>query len=197
MKGIRASLVVLLGMCLFAGEAGAFSVSYDQKVTRGKDVFVSQVTVRDELFRIEVTMAGETSVTLLNRDGIYTYLPSTGMAMRLPKNAESPRPVEHADNYSAYLKERNAERIGSKTIDGHACDVYQFTDPAIHGTTKAWVWKEKAFPLQLEMDGSDGKTLVQISNIQLGVPVPDTAFQLPPGVQVMDVGSSMMGMPQR
>ena len=139
MKGIRASLVVLLGMYLFAGEAGAFSASYDQKVTRGKDVFVSKVTVRDELFRIEATMGGETSVTLHNRDGIYTYLPSAGMAMRLPENGESPRPVEHADNYSTYLKERNAERIGSETIDGHACDVYQFADPEIHGTTKAWV----------------------------------------------------------
>jgi len=175
--------------------AAAFSASYDQKITRGEDVFVSKVTILDEMFRIEAAMGGETSVTLRNRDGIYTYLPSAGVAMKLPPNAQSPRPMEHTENYPAYLKEQQAERIGADTINGYPCAVYRFTNPATNEMTKVWVWKEREFPVKIELKGGSGTMVIELTNIQLGGVVPESTFQLPPGIQAVDVGSPM-GVPQ-
>ena len=54
-----------------------------------------------------------------------------------------------------------------------------------------WVWKDKMFPIRFETETSEGKTLIELSNIQLGAAIPDEAFQLPAGVQVMDMGALM------
>ena len=100
-------------------------------------------------------------------------------------------PIRGAANYAQYLEERRAERIGAETVDGFACDIYRFTDPEAGGTITAWVWKEKMFPIRFEIEGADGNMLVELSNLQLGTNIPDAAFQLPDGVQVMDMGSLM------
>ena len=191
MKRIGRMAGVVLGCCLATPGAEAFSVSYDQKVTKSREVFAAKVAIKDNLFRMETAAEDQTSVTIRNPNGIYTYLPKEGMAMKLPALNQAQQPLEHADNYPAYLQERHAERIGSETINGHPCEVYQFTDPALKGTTTAWVWKEKEFPSKMEIDGPDGTMVVELTNIQLGAAIQDSMFQLPPDVQVMDVGSMM------
>ena len=90
-----------------------------------------------------------------------------------------------------YLQEHQAEHIGSETIAGYACEIYRFSDPEAGGTITAWVWTEKMFPIRVEIEGNDGKMLVELSNLQLGATIPDAAFQLPDGVTVMDMGSLM------
>lgn len=191
MKLIAKGVGVVLGMCLAAAEAQAFSASYDQKVTQGSQVITGKVTLKDERFRMDAVVEGQAAVTIRNASGTYTYLPAEGMAMKISGLDPSQQPVQHAGNYQQYLQERQAERIGTDTIDGHPCEVYRFTDPSIRGTTTAWVWTEKQFPLKLEIDGPTGKTLVELTNIQVGVAVSDATFELPAGVQVMDFGAMM------
>ncbi len=160
-------------------------------MTQGSQVVTGRVTIKDEMFHMEATMDGQATVTIRNATGIYTYLPKEGMAMKMPGLDPSQQSVQHTGNYQQYLQERHAERIGTETVDGHGCDVYRFTDPSMKGTTTAWVWTEKQFPIRMEISGSNGKTVVELTNIQLGVAVPDAVFQLPAGVQVMDMGSMM------
>ena len=187
--------VVVVGVCAAGTGAEAFSVSYDQKITQGRQVMTGTVSVKDELFRMEMTMDGHAMVTIRNAGSTYTYMPEEGIAMRLPQLNPSQRPIEHADDYPQYLQERHAERIGAETVDGHPCEIYRFTDPEIQGISTAWVWTEKQFPIKMELDGTGGKTLVEIQNVQLGAAIPDEAFQLPAGVQVMDMGNMMpMGL---
>ena len=182
---------VACGICLVATEAQAFSASYDQKITQGSQVVMGQVTIHDEMFRMEATVDGQATVTIRNTSGIYTYLPQQRMAMKISELDPSQQPLQHADNYQQYLQEHHAERIGTETIDGHLCEVYRFTDPTVQGTTTAWVWTEKQFPIKLEIDGPHGRTVAELTNIQLGVAVQDDMFQLPADVQVMDMGSMM------
>lgn len=186
---------VWLSWCMMA-EVWAFSASYDQKITRGNQVVTAKVTLRDDRFRMEATVEGGTMVTIRNSEGIYTYMPQEGMAMKLPMLDPSQQPVQNADNYQAYLRQQQAQFIGSEVIKGYSCDVYRFADSMMRGTTTAWVWQEKQFPVRLEIDAPDGKTVIEFANVQLGILAPDSAFQLPPGVQVMDMGS-MMQMPQQ
>ncbi len=194
-KGMLGMLGVLASVGLAVGDASAFSASYDQKMTHGRDVYQSKVSMKDGLFRMEMTTRGQTSIILHNANGTYTVMPNEGMAMKMPRLQPGQRPVQGADNYAQYLEQQHAERTGSETIDGRACDIYRFTDSESGALTTAWIWKEKMFPVRLETEGSDGKTLIEISNIQLGAAVPDDSFQLPAGVQVMDMGA-LMGVRQ-
>ena len=196
MKRFLAGMAVVMGLGVGAGEAQAFSATYDQTVTQGSLVMKGKVAVKDEMFRMEATVEGQTMVSLRNASGTYTYLPNEHMAMKAPKLNLSQQPIQHADRYQDYLKERHARKIGSETIDGHPCDVYQFTDPSAPGMTTAWVWMEKSFPVKVEVDGPEGKAVVEMSNIQLGAAIPDDVFQVPPGVPVMDVGSMMNMQPR-
>lgn len=182
---------VVLGMGLAMGEAAAFSASYDQKITQGPKVMTAKVLLKDELFRMETAAEGQVAIILRNREGTFTVMPSEGMAMKIAVLRPGQQPIRGAAEYGEYLAERQAERIGAETVGGYACDIYRFTDSEAGGTVTAWVWKDKMFPVRFEIDGSDGKMLVELSNLQLGANIPDTAFQLPAGVQVMDMGGLM------
>ena len=181
-------LGVTLGVGVVAGEAGAFSASYDQKTTQGRRVTTSKMSLKDELFRMEMIAQGQTAIILHNREGTFTVMPSEGMAM---KTAVRPGqgPIRGAGHYAQYLQEQQAERIGAETVDGHACDIYRYTDPETRELTTVWVWKEKMFPVKFETEGM----LTELSNIQIGEAIPDDASQLPAGVQVIDMGA-LMGM---
>ena len=183
-------LGVVVGVGLVAAEASAFSVSYDQKTTQGQRVTNSKMSLKDELFRMETTAQGQTAIILHNSEGTFTVMPSEGIAMKTALHSGQ-GPIRGAANYAQYLEERRAERIGAETVDGFACDIYRFTDPEAGGTITAWVWKEKMFPIRFEIEGADGNMLVELSNLQLGTNIPDAAFQLPDGVQVMDLGALM------
>jgi len=186
-RSLMGFLGVLAWVGLAAGEASAFSVSYDQKMTHGREVYQSKVSLKDELFRMDITVEGRVSIIIHNAEGTYTVMPSEGMAMKTPNLRAGQRPVQGAGDYAQYLQQQHAERTGSETIDGRACDVYRFSDLKTGDNTTAWVWKEKMFPIRFETETSDGKTVVELSHIQLGVAIADEVFQLPAGVQVMDM----------
>src|SRR3989338_5443696 len=160
LRGLAVFAIVVFSCGVAANNAQAFSVSYDQKVTRGRESFTGKVAIKDEMFRMEAKVEGKGAITIRNSEGLYTYMPEDGLAMKLPSLDQGQQPVEHADNYQAYLNKLNAEHIGTETINGYACDVYRFKDPALNGITTAWVWKKKSFPIKIETDGSDGKTTI-------------------------------------
>ena len=182
---------LLVGVGLVAADAAAYTVAYDQKTTQGRQVYQSKVSMKNKLFRMDMTMKGEASIILRNAEGTFTVMLKEGMAMKMPQLRPGQGPVQGAENYEAYLQAMHAEKTGSETIDGHACDIYRYTDPETRQLTTVWVWKEKMFPVKFETEGM----VMELSNIQIGAAIPDDAFQLPEGVQVMDMGGFMsMGM---
>ena len=189
-RAVVGVLAVLASVGLVAADAAAFSVSYDQKTTQGRTTYQSKVQMKNALFRMDMTMQGQESIILRNAEGTFTVMPSEGMAMKMAQLHPGQGPIQGADNYAQYLQQHQAELIGSETIDGKACDIYRYTDA--DGTTTVWVWKEKMFPVKFESGGM----VTELSNIQLGAAIPDERFQLPAGVQVMDMGA-MMGMGMR
>ena len=189
MRGIVVGVGVALGACAAGAGAEAFSVSYDQKTTQGREVTTGEVSMKDEMFRMDMTADGQTMAIIHNASGTYTYMPAEGMAMKLAALNPSQQPVEGAEDYLQYLNEGQAEKIGNETVDGHACDIYRFNDPETKGTVTVWVWTEKQFPVKMEFDGAKGKMLMEFRNIHLGTNIPDSLFELPPGVQVMDMGN--------
>lgn len=195
MRAVVVGLGIALGVCAAGTGAEAFSVAYDQTITQGGEVMTGTVSMKDRLFRSDMTVEGQAMAILHNATGTYTYMPAEGMAMKLAGLDPSQQPVEGAEDYVGYLQEQQAERIGHETLDGRPCDIYRFNDPKINGTVTAWVWTEKQFPIKLEFDGANTRMLIEIQNIRLGASFPDSHFELPPGVQVMDMGN-LFGMGQ-
>ena len=194
-RNIVSMVGVIAGVGLAATQAFAFSVSYDQKMTQGRSVYQSKVALKDQLFRMEMTAQGQAMIILHNAEGTYTVMPSENMAMKTAQLHPGQGPVKGAGNYLQYLQEQHAEKTGSDTVDGRACDIYRYTDSETGELTTVWVWKDKKFPIKFEIEAKKGKTLIELSNIQLGAAIPDSTFQLPAGIQVMDMGN-MMGMGQ-
>src|SRR3989338_2368358 len=191
----RIGAAVVVASCgFFQSAAWAFSVTYDQQVTLGHRVMRSKVMVADRRARSESTMEGVEHIILKNDHDIYSYMPKTGVAMRLPSLEPSQGVVEHPEDYLGYLNEHNATLIGSETVNGYACDVYTFVDPTNRAGTTVWVWKEKQFPVKLEQQTPEGTMLLELTNIQLDAHVPDRAFELPSGVQLMDLNAGGMDM---
>jgi len=184
-------VVWIIGMLIATRSASAFSVSYDQKTISSGQAITSKVTVKDKQFRVESTIDGMSSIILHNSSGTYHYLPDQHMAIKLASMDVAGSPVSDLDHYHGYLNERNAKLIGTDTVNGYSCDVYRYIDPASGGSTTAWVWKSKQFPVKLEQQGKQGFTTAEMSHIQFDSLVPDSAFQLPSGVKVMEMGDMM------
>ena len=188
---LAAGMLAALAAGLAAEEASAFSVSYDQRTTTGGQVMFSKVRIKDERFRIETEGGTASAVIVHNESGTYSYLPNGGMAMKLPALTAEQHPIEHAEDYAAYLRTLDARKIGAETVNGYPCDLYEFTDPAAGGRTKAWVWTDKQFPVKLEQHTKGGLVTTEITRLESNASIADDAFQLPPGIKVMDMGGVM------
>ena len=184
-RWVAAGVGMIVGLCCGTSNTWAFSASYDQRITQGRQVIEGKVVMQDQEFRMDEDVEGQQMVTIRNRSGVYSYIPREHMVIKVNELNISQQPIQHADNYQAYLQEHQAQRMGTETVAGHTCDVYRFTDPAAGGAVTAWVWTEKQFPVKMEMAGA----IIELSNIQLGIAVPQDTFQLPSGVQVMDMGA--------
>ena len=194
-RHMMSMLGVIVGVGVMATQAFAFSASYDQKMTQGRNVYQSKMSLKDQFFRMEMTAEGQTMIIIHNADGTYTVMPSEGMAMKTAQLHPGQGPVKGASHYAQYLQQQHAQKTGSETIDGHACDIYRYTDSETGELTTAWVWTDKMFPVKFEIEAKTGKMLIELSNIQLAAAISDDAFQLPAGIQVMDMGN-LMGMRQ-
>lgn len=186
----KVRFLIALGI-LFCGlnaSASAFSVSYDQKVTLEKNVLATiKVMVQDDKMSAQSSFSGMESVILRNETGTYSYMPAQKMATKIPAAMDRPNLTRDLPRFMEFLKQNEGKKIGSDTIEGKACDIYQFTEPTLKREAKAWVWAEKNFPLKIEVPSPEGITLVELSNIQFDPKIPANQFQLPADVKIVDL----------
>ena len=82
------------------------------------------------------------------------------------------------------MEEYNPVIVGSEVVDGKDCWVVEASAEGV--STKYWIWKEKGFPVKVEVDTAEGKTTMEYKNIDFGN-IPDSEFELPAGVQIMEM----------
>jgi outer membrane lipoprotein-sorting protein len=177
-----------LGLAQSAVQVCAYSVSFDQKATSSQGTFNSKVMIKDKNLRMETTVEGMNSVIIRNQDGVFNYMPDSNTAMRMSGLDPMQEAASQSDNYLGYLQDNNAKLLGVETVRGYVCDVFEFAGED-GNNTKAWVWKEKQFPVQTQTTGPDGMIHSEVSNIEIGAALSDELFVLPPDVQVMDMGA--------
>lgn len=119
--------------------------------------------------KTEMTTGGYTSVTIMDYSTRTIYTISQGTCFKTTWQEGTEDDVENADEiYPTY--------IGTDTIDGKLCDVYQWTYQDT--TTKGWIWKDKKFAIKSEVTSSEGTFTVEYKNIVFGT-LSNDLFQPP------------------
>ena len=174
---------------IIAKAAGLQSVKFDTTISGPNFPTTTQkVYWKKSKMRIEGTAMGMTSVIFVDTDKrtAYLYLPSQNTATKVDFG-QVPAAVTTA---VSSISSNNPVVIGSETLDGKACLVIQYSSN--DGTTKEWLWKDNGFPIKIEITGTSGTTTSINSNFDFS-DIADSLFDLPAGVQIIDLGGS--GLP--
>ena len=194
MRLVRGAVCAVAGVIVvFSVQAAAwsFSVKYDQTISGQVPAMRSTVVLKDKKFRMESVVEGMQAVTIRNETGLYSYFPAQNMGMRLPDLDASQGFADEAADYNGFLMSNNATLVGAENVRGYACDIFEFNDPDEGGKGKAWVWKERQFPIKVEMQTENGLMVVDVENIQFNPAVSDNDFELPVGISMVDMGGAM------
>jgi hypothetical protein len=82
------------------------------------------------------------------------------------------------------FKSLNPQMIGTETIDGIACQIYEYNDSDSGSTSKTWLWKDKGLPIKIVMTDSSGTNTIEYKNYDFS-DIPDSMFVLPAGVTIV------------
>jgi len=168
-------------------------VKYDQVMTASgqtqqitMQIYMKDAWLSDKMkFRYEISEGGQTMIYLIDlatRTYLW-YLPQEKIAYKMDMGQAPENPVENAEQIIPV-------KVGTETVDGKLCDVYQWTFEG--SSMKQWIWKEKSFPIRAEATTSSGTTVIEYKNIVFG-PLADSLFQLPAGVQIQSFPSYSPG----
>ncbi len=104
---------------------------------------------------------GYTQVTIWDSSTRTNYLwyPDQHVACQVPTGQGQDNP-EKDNNQIVPVK------VGTETIDGKLCDVYQWTFD--NSSMKEWVWQEKWFPIRMETTTSGQTATYEYQNIVFG-----------------------------
>jgi len=114
----------------------------------------------------------------------YVYISAQNIAMKMDigevQENVGESPVEQSESIEKY----NPTVVGSEVLDGKNCLVVEYTTETAE--TKMWIWKKHGFPIRTETTTDKGTTIVEIKNIEFG-DIPDTMFELPAGIQIIEM----------
>jgi outer membrane lipoprotein-sorting protein len=87
-----------------------------------------------------------------------------------------------------------AANTESATLDGVRCKVVTLPGEGNEGTTKMWIREDYGIPVRIETSLPEGGNMVmEYKNVKIE-PLPAETFQLPAGVEIMDLGDMMKGL---
>ena len=148
----------------------------------GMATMTTKVWLKGQNMKSETTMEGQTVVNIINHETqtMYMYIPEQNMAFKVTYEQAQGSPVEEALAISQY----HPRNLGTETIDGKVCMVVEYTVQDVN--TKMWIWEEHGFPIKVVTVTDQGTTTIEYKNIQF-TSIPDSEFQLPLGVEIMDL----------
>jgi outer membrane lipoprotein-sorting protein len=145
---------------------------------------VGVVKIKDDKIRMEMDSPQGKTIAIIDGDTMISYVPSQNNAVKM--KSPMSRQLEVLSDYTAYLESLNAELIGSEKIGPYDCDIYEFRDPRVDIPSKVWLWRAKEFPVKVEMKTPSGIITTTMNNVKVGVPIADSEFTLPAGVEIVD-----------
>ncbi len=140
-----------------------------------KDAWLSdKMKIRYEMPTVVEGAFSQIFILDLSANIEYLWYPDQNIACQLPTSQAGDNPVGNADQIIPV-------KVGTETIDGKLCDVYQWTFE--NSSMKEWVWKEKSFPIRAEATTSGGTMIMEYQNIVFGT-LSNSLFTIPSSVQM-------------
>lgn len=137
---------------------------------------------------------GATVITIfLGKENIsYVYEPAKKQAIQQEFSKDMQEKFLDVINTEDELDDvySSLKSSGSEVIDGHKCLIFELnSQEGLH--EKIWLSSEYGIPLKMEYEQGGQTGTTEIKNIKVGN-IPDSAFELPPGTEILDM--SQMGM---
>jgi len=128
--------------------------------------------------RMEITASGQTTIMIYDGQNYYMYNPATKIAYKM--SATSAEQYSSASDETGSLSQYSPVLIGSETVNGMDCYVFQYTVQGV--STKMWVWKQYGLPVKIV----SGNMTMEYSNFKFE-PIADSMFQLPADAIMMTI----------
>lgn len=172
---------------VLAKAKGATSYKYDTVITAPGEAAVTMKMWREgKKMRMEGTFDGQSMVYLVDMDKelAYTYFPSENMAMKISLHKAEETTGESPTEQSESVEQYNPVTLGTEVLDGKTCLVIKYSTQTEE--VKMWVWTKYGLPIRIETTTAKGTSVVELKNIGFG-DIPDSMFELPAGVQLMEI----------
>jgi len=174
---------------VLAKAKGVTSLKYDSVITApDRAAVTTKIWQKGTKMRIEGTFEGYAGVYLLDvgKELAYLYVPAQNMAIKIEwgkaKGTAGESPTEQSESVMKY----NPVTVGTEVLDGKSCLVIKYTTEGEE--VKAWVWTKYGLPIRTESTTAKGTFVAELKNIDFGA-IPDSMFELPAGIQIMQIPS--------
>ena len=121
---------------------------------------------------------------------------TTGMKMNIGASQRANRSNSDYVNRVDEIRTKG-KKVGAETLDGHPCEVWEYTDD--HGNHgKYWLAQDlKNFPVKAVTESSASKVTYHNTDIQVPATISDEMMTLPKGVDFQDMSEMMRGAPPK
>lgn len=163
------------------------SVTYDTVVTgTGMPSSTTKTWLKNgaQKMKSETTVQGQTSILIVDQGSglAYSYMPEQNLAIKMDLGTAPESPLEGTGIIQGY----DPTVTGTETYDGKECLVVEYDAEGVQ--TKMWLWKEYGFPVKVVTTADGATVTVEYENIDFGA-IPDSVFELPEGVEIMELPS--------
>lgn len=152
-------------------------------------------------FRTLSNVGGHNMTSLVNGNDIHIFQPGAGTGMKLDR-AAARRQIRGAENDELIQQmqrwKATGKKIGSGTLAGRECDIYEINE-TVNGQVnkgKVWLWNKNGFPLRTSLMIGSLATEMTMGDVEFDVPLADEMFQFPPNMQFLDLGTLMKALPE-
>jgi len=136
--------------------------------------------------RWEGNFEGQDVVQLLDLGAqeALVYMPDENIAFRIDYSSAEEAVGEPPQLQIEEMMEYQPQTLGTEVIDGKECLVASYSKDGEQ--IKIWIWLEHGLPIRTESTTAEGTIVIMLKNIQIGE-VPDSTFELPAGVEIMEM----------
>ncbi len=150
-------------------------------------------------FDIKVEGVTEKSRTISTPEFMYLINYNQKQATKIPVGMINESDVEEDEDQldinqlAAEIKEKGGIKIGSETVTGKQCDIYEFSAQAGQ-TGKFWIWNGLLMKADFVEEGHHA--FIEVVDIKIDIKIEESEFEIPAGFNVTDMSDAMKQMQQ-
>ena len=157
----------------------------------------SELWLKDKRLRVKTKAMGMDMNVVKSGDFVYQWQEGQTQGMKMSANM---RRRGASMDYVEKIQDirTRGKKVGTETVDGHSCDIYEYTEEARDGgemAQKYWLAKDlKNFPVKVVSQTQGMKITTINRDIDLSASVPESLVTVPENVKFQDMSEMMKGM---